>query len=433
MAWEDASVYFNRANNWNGGFEFYRYGGYVSFTPEVLAYLFSCLPYLLQSFCYALTALLFGLWMFYQFAAILIDAGISRRLAYGVALAAAAYLHILTASFYLNLTFAIWPALISASIYVVRIALTGTKPLWIATIVAAMSFASHPLAVASLPIIGAGLYLRRAQLATFIPHVIVLVVGILLVITFADVSGNAASLHSLRDTLPLYLTSLLHFDAGEFIRNDLPIIIILTGFGAGLVRLPGLIRSGSTQATAILSGSLFLVFVYLVLFLATNRLAKFGAIFERYFTPMVAFAALALTVSFAGAPWLTALGQRLEKFGSTSAHVFLTVWLVFSLVAGPAIFWKYYANRLQFLAAAQCLRDNGLSDFAFAAEDRIHTLLIANGRGHFDRSSREVAFNDLVKPSPERLAEFQRVCPGIEPSYVQALRSARIYLGAKAF
>src|SRR5271166_5562676 len=112
MAWEDASVYFNRVNNWNGSFEFYRYGGYVSFTPEVLAYLFSYLPYLLQSFCYALTALLFGLWMFYQFAAILIAAGISRRLAYGVALAAAAYLHILTASFYLNLTFAIWPALI---------------------------------------------------------------------------------------------------------------------------------------------------------------------------------------------------------------------------------------------------------------------------------------------------------------------------------
>jgi hypothetical protein len=178
---------------------------------------------------------------------------------------------------------------------------------------------------------------------------------------------------------------------------------------------------------------LFLVFVYLVLYLARNRLAEFGTIFERYFTPMVAFAALALMVSFVGAPWFTALGQRLERFNITSAHVFLTVWLVLSLVAGPAIFRKYYATRLQFLAAAQCLRDNGLSDFAFAVEDHIHSLLIANGRGHFDRSSREVAFDDPVKPSPERLAELQRVCPGIEPSYVQELRSTRIYLAANAF
>ncbi len=442
MAWEDANLYFNRANNWNGSFEFYRYSGYVSFTPEVLAYLFSYLPYLLQSFCYALTALLFGLWMFYQFAAILIDAGVSRRLGYGVALAAAAYLHIVTGNFYLNLTFVIWSGLIGASIYVVRIALARTKPHWFATIVAAMSFASHPLAVASLPVIGAGLYLRRAQLATFTPHVIVLVLGILLVVAFADVSGNAESLHSILETLPLYLTGLLHVDVFEADKIYLAIIIIVAGLAVGLVRLPGLIRSGSTQATAILSGSLFLVLVYLALFFASNRfadfhasnpLAGFGNMFGRYFTPMVAFAALALTVSFAGAPWFTALGQGLERISSASAHVFLTVWLVFSLVAGPAIFWKYYANRIQFLAAAQCLRDNGLSDFAFAAEDHIHTLLIANGRGHFDRSSREVAFNDLVKPSPERLAEFQRVCPGIEPSYVQALRSARIFLGAKAF
>ena len=213
MAWEDASVYFNRANNLNGSFVFFQYLGYVTFTPDVLTYLFSFLPYLLQSFCYALTALLAGLWMFYQFAAILIDAGVRPRLAYGVALAAAAYLHIVCQEFYLNLTFAIWSALIGASIYVVRIALAGAKPHWFATILAAMSFASHPLAIASLPVIGAGLYLRRAQLTTFIPHAIVLVLGILLVVTFTEASRNVASLHTILETLQLYLTSLLHFDA----------------------------------------------------------------------------------------------------------------------------------------------------------------------------------------------------------------------------
>ncbi len=428
MAWEDATFYFNRANNLNGGFAFFQYAGYVSFTPEVLTYLFSFLPYLIQSFCYALTALLAGAWMFYQFAAILIDAGARPRLAYGVALAVAAYLHIVCQDFYLNLTFAMWPALIGASIYVVRIAFAGAKPRWFATILAAISFASHPLAIASLPIIGASLYLRRAQLT--IPHAIVLVLGILLVVAFTDASRNAASLHTILEALPLYLTSMLHFDVHDFVTVNLPIIIMLAGISVGLVRLPGLIRSGSTQAAAILAGSLFLAPLYLALFLTSGRFT-IGNISGRYFTPTVVFAILALTVSFVGASWLTALGRRLERFSGAPAHGFLAVWLVLSLAAGPAIFWKHYANRLQFLAAAQCMRENGHPDFAIAAEDYGQTLAIAQGLGHFDRSSTG-QFIDF-RPSLEPLAEFQRFCPGIKLSYVQAVRNAHIWLGIKAF
>ena len=180
-----------------------------------------------------------------------------------------------------------------------------------------------------------------------------------------------------------------------------------------------------------MSGSLFLVPVYLALFLASGRFT-IGNISGRYFTPMVAFAILALTVSFVRAPWVTALGQRLERFGRTPAHGFLAVWLVLSLAAGPAIFWKYYANRLQFLAAAQCVRENGLPGVAIAAEDHHHTLAIAKGLGHFDRSSTALAITDL-KPSLEPLAELQRVCPGIQPSYVQAVPNAQIWIGTKAF
>ncbi len=432
MAWEDAQVYFNRANNLNGSFEFFPYGGYVSFLPEVITYQFSFLPYLLQSFCYALTALLLALWMFYQFAAVLTEAGVRRRHAYGVTLAAAAYLHILAPTFYLNLTFSIWPALIGASIYVVRIALGEAKPNWFATILAAMSFASHPLAIASLPVVGAGLYLKRAQLKTFMPHAIMLVLGILFVVAFTDVSAETKSVQTTQETLQLFLTSLPHFEWYDLLTNTLPIIIMIVGIGGGLVRLPGLIRSRSWQAAAILSGSLFLAPLYLALFLASGRLTVFHAnVPGRYFTPTVVFAILALTVSFVGASWLTALGRQLERFGGAPAHGFLALWLILSLTAGPAIFWKYYANRLQFLATAQCVRENDLPGIAIAAEDHEHALAITKGLGHLERSGTGLFFD--LKPSLVPLAELQRFCPGIQPSYVQAVRNARIWIGAKAF
>ena len=433
MAYEDANLYFNRANNFNGSFVFFRYAGYVSFTPDVLTYLFSFLPYLLQSFCYALTALLFGLWMFYQFVAILIDAGARPRLAFGVALAAAAYLHIVCQEFYLNLTFSIWPAVIGASIYGVRIALAGAKPHWFATILAAMSFASHPLAIASLPIIAAGLYLKRVRLTEYIPHAIVLVLGILFVVTLSEASRKAVGLHTILETLPRYFRNSLHSDTYEFVTTDLPlIIIILGGIVVGLARLPSLIRTGSAQATAILSGSLFIVVVCLNLFLASGRFT-IDNISGRFFTPMIAFTFLALTVSFLCAPWLTALGQRLERFGRTPAHGLLAGWLVLSFAAGPAIFWKYYANRLQFLATAQCVRENSLPGIAIAAENNRYTLaIVKEGLGHFDRSSTELQIDNL-KPSREPVAELQRVCPGIQSSFVQAVPNARFYIGPKAF
>jgi hypothetical protein len=178
--------------------------------------------------------------MVYQFAAILIDAGAHPRLAYGVALAAAAYLHIICHQFYLNLTYAIWTALIGASIYAVRIALAGAKPHWFATILAAISFSSHPLAIASLPIIGAGLYWRRAQLATFIPHGIVMVIGILLVAAFTEASQNMGSRRTIVETLPLWLASLLRFDVGYgyAVPVILAIVAVLAGVAVGLVSLP---------------------------------------------------------------------------------------------------------------------------------------------------------------------------------------------------
>ena len=432
MAWEDGDLYFNRANNLNGSFVFFHYAGYVSFTPQLLTYLFSFLPYLLQSFCYALTALLAGLWMFYQLAAILVDAGIHRRLAYVVALATAAYLHIVCQEFYLNLTFAMWSALIGASIYVVRIALAGAKPHWFATLLATLSFASHPLAVASLPVIGAGLCLRRAQLKAFIPHAIALVLGILLVVAGTEVSKNAASLHSLLETLPPGLAALLHLNALAMVRVDLSIVVMLAAITAGLIRLPGLIKSGSAKAAAILAGSLFLIPVYLALFLASGRFTLNDVSDDgRYFTPIVTFAILALMVSFAQTPRLAALGQRLEGFSRTPAYVFLAVCLVLSLTAGPMIFWKYYANRLQFLAAAQCLGENGLTDFAITAQNYDQTLAIAKGPRHFGLSATGLFID--IKPSPEPLAELQHFCPGVQPSYGQAVQNGHVWIGTRAF
>ena len=61
-----------------------------------------------------------------------------------------------------------------------------------------------------------------------------------------------------------------------------------------------------------------------------------------------------------------------------------------------------------------------------------HTLVIAKELVHFDRSGTALAITDL-KPSREPLAELQRVCPGIQPSYVQAVPNAPIWIGIKAF
>ena len=282
-----------------------------------------------------------------------------------------------------------------------------------------------------MPIIGAGLYLRRAQLATFIPHAIVMVIGILLVAAFTEASQNMGSLRTIMETLPLWLASLLRFDVGYSyaVPVILAIVAILAGVAVGPVSLPGLIRSGSPPAVAILSGSVFMVLVYLALYLASDRF-KVGNISGRFFTPMVAFAILALTASSLRAPWLAALEQRLQQFGRTRAHGLLAVWLVLSLGAGPAIFWKYYESRLQFLAAAQCVRESGLSGVAIAAEANEYTLALADG--HFDPSSSTLAITDL-RPSFRPLAELQRLCPGIQPSYIEAVRSARIWVGAKVF
>ena len=430
MAYEDGSVYFNRTNNLKGGFEFYRYSGYVSFAPQVLAYIYSFLPYLLQSFCYALTALLVGLWMFYQFKAILIDAGVHPRLAFGVGLAAAACLHFVAEDLYLNLTHLIWPALLGASIYVVRIALAGASPHWFATILASMSFASHPLAVASLPVIGVGLYVRRARLTAFIPHAMVIVLGILFVINFTDTSKTAASFYAILKAFRFPEQDDMYF-AFYFVTRILPIIIILAGIVAGLVKLPSLMRSGFTRAAAVLSASLILIPIYLALHVASDRFAD-GYIAERYFTPMVTFAIVSLTVSFVRAPWLMAVGQRLERIDSARAHAFLAVWLVMSLVAGSAIFWTYYANRLRFLATAQCVHEEGSPGIAIAAEPNEYSLVIANGLGGAAQSNTDERELMFLAPSPELLERLQRLCPGIQPSYIEALRSARIY-GAKAF
>ncbi len=416
-------------NNMDRGFEFFRYAGYISFAPQVLTYVFSFLPYLLQASCYALTALLVGLWMLYQFAAILTDAGVRPRLAIGVTLVAVACLHFVCQEFYLNLTFSIWSALIGASIYTVRIALVGTRPHWFPTIVAALSFASHPLAVASLPVIGAGLYVRRARLETYLPHAIVLALGILLVVGFTEASRNVASPHTILETLALYWQRVQLFDPYHWAVIDFPIIIVVGGIVVGLVRLPSLIKSGSTQAAALLCGSLYFIPAYLGLYLASGRFT-ISNIDGRFFTPVMAFAILALTVSFAHAPGLVALVQRLERMESARAQAFLAAWLVVSLAAGPAIFWNLYANRLQFLATAQCMRDRGLAGIAIAAEDHEGTLAIANG--HFKQSSWDPGMAEL-EPSSEPLAELQAACPGLRPSYAQAVSKAHIWIGGKAF
>jgi hypothetical protein len=106
------------------------------------------------------------------------------------------------------------------------------------------------------------------------------------------------------------------------------------------------------------------------------------------------------------------------------------VWLVLSLGAGPAIFWKYYESRFQFLAAAQCVQESGLSGVAIAAEANEYTLALADG--HFDPSNGKLAIKNL-RPSFQPMAKLQRLFPAIQPSYIEAVRSARICVGAKAF
>lgn len=435
MAWEDANLYFNRANNLDQGLNIYRYSGYVSLGPQVLTYIYSFLPYLLQSFCYALTALLVGLWMFYQFAALLIDTGARRSLAIGAALVAAVILHCVCQELYLNLSFAIWSGLIAASIYAVRIALGDAKPDWFSTILAAVGFASHPLALASLPILAAGTYLRRARLAPFRLHALVLEFGILFVVIFAKSSRYVPSLACVLDTSQQSVHDLLSFGFRTKLIIQSSIFFIVLGILVGLLKLLGLARSGTmttgkTTPGIVLSGCLYLIFAYLALFLASGRLRVDLSNEGRYFTPIVDFATLTLAISFIRAPWLEALGRRLESFGKAPAYGVMAVWLAACLVAGPIIFWHQYANRLRFLAAAQCLHDSGLRGLAIAAEDHEATLAIANGQ--YEPSKQ---YKDLVelKLFVEPLDAVQRTCPGISPSYVQAVKHAHIWNGPEVF